>query len=56
MELVEASVQRDERLPEAAGLLVVQRPGGQPAQGLALEQLADELDDHEHELGEPTLQ
>ena len=51
-----ALVELHERLPEALDLLLRQRAAVDPAQRLALHELAQELDDGQHELGQAALE
>ena len=48
-------VELHERAAQALDLLLGQRAGVDAPQRLALHQLAQQLDDREHELGEPLL-
>ena len=55
LQLVHALGELHERLPEPLHLLVVERPLLHAAERLALHQLPQQLDQGEHELGEPAL-
>src|SRR5690242_9704805 len=52
VELVDAAVQREESCAELLGLVVAEAPGIHAAHGLPLEQLSEDLDEDEDELGE----
>ena len=54
-QLLHPPVELHERLPEPLDLLVDRRAAVDPAQRLALHQLAEQLDDGQHELGQAAL-
>src|SRR3954471_13487572 len=54
-QLLHPLLEEHERLPEALDLLGVGGAGVDPAQRLALHELAQQLDDREHELSEAAL-
>src|SRR5947207_1232364 len=55
LQLVHAFGELHERFPEPLDLVVVERPALHPVQRLSLHQLSQELDECQHELGEPAL-
>ena len=54
-QFVEGGLQLHQGLPEALDLLLGEVAGLHAAQRLALHELAEQLDEREHELGEPAL-
>jgi len=56
VQLVDALVQREERGAELLGLFVAEASGRHAAHGLPLEQLAEDLDEHQDELRQTALE
>jgi hypothetical protein len=54
-QLLHAALELHERCPEPLDLLGGERAALDPAHGLALHQLAHEVDEHEHQSGEAAL-
>ncbi len=56
VELIDPAVKSEERSAEALCLAVGEAPGRLAAHGLSLEQLPEDLDEHEYELREAALE